>query len=571
MNRTIILLIGLLLMNYGKLNCKDLVSGFNTLPEDSLEILSTPDLFKLSTKWTTEYKRLHPEVMIKVISVSDTNLTYRLIGEGKIGFVSKEYYSGSNSQSLWKVIVGRDVVVPVINSKNPFSEEILKQGISPEALLGVFKNPDTHKWGIFLKNDQQKPVNIYMVNDESLRTELAQFLKTDPANIHAIEVKDGNEMVSSIQKDPYAIGFCKMINILDFKNQTIVENIRLLPIDRNGNGIIDYNEKIYDDFNVFSRGVWIGKYPKTLISNIYSVSSSQPVKENEVAFLKWVLTDGQQFLYNSGFSDLLLSERQTTLDKLYSTKIYPGSSSKDNTLPKAALIILASLIVAGLILDILIRFYRRKKADIQIPVSDGQGFLNEDKVLIPKGLYFDKTHTWAFMEENGIVKVGIDDFLQHVTGTITRIKMKNPGKKVKKGEQILTIVQNGKQLNLYAPVSGTIIEQNKMLDTNSSVLNSSPYEKGWIYKIEPVNWHRENQLLFMAEKQREHIKNEFTRLKDFMAKALKANTEQYAMVILQDGGELKDGILSNLGPEVWEDFQSNFIDPSKQIWFYEIV
>ena len=63
------------------------------------------------------------------------------------------------------------------------------------------------------------------------------------------------------------------------------------------------------------------------------------------------------------------------------------------------------------------------------------------------------------MEQNGIVKVGIDDFLQHITGPITRIKMKNEGDKVKKGEQILSLIQNGKQLNIYAPVSGTIIRE----------------------------------------------------------------------------------------------------------------
>ncbi|MFA5819630.1 MAG: hypothetical protein WC854_10155 [Bacteroidales bacterium] len=72
-------------------------------------------------------------------------------------------------------------------------------------------------------------------------------------------------------------------------------------------------------------------------------------------------------------------------------------------------------------------------------------------------------------------------------------------------------------------------------------------------------------------KHKQHIKNEFSRLKDFLAVTLKADTEKYARIILQDGGELKDGTLSNLGPEVWEDFQTNFIDPSKQVWFYEII
>ena len=45
----------------------------------------------------------------------------------------------------------------------------------------------------------------------------------------------------------------------------------------------------------------------------------------------------------------------------------------------------------------------------------------------PEGLYYDKTHTWAFMEKEGLIRVGIDDFLQHVTGTITRVIMKEPG------------------------------------------------------------------------------------------------------------------------------------------------
>jgi glycine cleavage system H lipoate-binding protein len=174
------------------------------------------------------------------------------------------------------------------------------------------------------------------------------------------------------------------------------------------------------------------------------------------------------------------------------------------------------------------------------------------------------------MEQNGVVKVGIDDFLQHITGTITRIKMKSQGEKVKKGEQILSIIQNGKQLNLYSPISGIIREQNKSLDSNSSIINSSPYNEGWIYKIEPTNWLRENQLLFMADKHKQYIKNEFSRLKDFLAAVLKTDAEKYPQIVLQDGGELRDGILSDLGPEVWEDFQTKYIDPSRQIWFYEL-
>jgi glycine cleavage system H lipoate-binding protein/ABC-type phosphate transport system substrate-binding protein len=557
-------------MNYSNLSSKEAVTENNLIPEDSIRVMSTPDLYGLSVKWAEEYKRLFPEMKIRVISVSDSKMADKLIADGNIGFVSNDYYAGFNDQSIWKVVVGRDVIVPVINSKNPFSDEISQKGVSRENFISFFKNPDSSTWGTLLKSKSMKTANYYWIKDESISAGLSEFLGTSETRIKGIEVEDGEKMISAIQKDPYAIGFCKMINILDFKNQSIIEDIRLLPIDRNGNGEVEYNEEIYNDFNVFSRGVWIGKYPKSLFSNIYSVSYNQPKKETEVAFLKWILTDGQQFLLGNGYSDLLLSERQTTVDKLYTARVYTSSSKETNTLPKTILLIVALIIIAGFILDYSVRYLRRKRISEKISGTETGSVFNENSVIVPNGVYFDKTHTWAFMDQNGVIKVGVDDFLQKIAGPFTRIKMKSPGKKVKKGEQIMSVIQNGKQLNLYSPVSGTIIEQNKTLETDSSKVNSSPYTEGWIYKIEPSNWLRENQLLFMAEKQKQFIKNEFSRLKDFLSVALQADKENYALVVLQDGGELRDGVLSNLGPEVWEDFQTNFIDPSKKVWFYEI-
>lgn len=569
MKKAIYLLIGILLMNYSYSSSMDLVRENNSQAGDSLKIFSTPDLYNLSIKWAEEYNKVYPDKKIKVTNVSDSKMAGSLIEKGNNGFVSSAYYSEVNSESLWKVIVGRDVIVPVINSKNPYLNEISQHGISPEALASFLNNKDSKNWGTLMKNNQNSPVHYYWINDESVSKGLAGFLKTDPTKQEGIKVENGESMIAAIQKDPLAIGFCKMVNIIDFNKQTIAENIKLLPLDRNGNGMIDYNEKIYDDFNGFSRGVWIGKYPKTLFSNIYSVSLNPPNNETEIAFMKWVLTDGQQFLYNNGYTDLLASERLSTVDKLYEAKVYPGASG-DKSMLKSTLAIISVLILIGLIINFILRLFRNTKSLVKTPDAILQPVLDENTVIVPAGLYFDKTHTWAFMEQNGIVKVGIDDFMQHITGAITRIKMKDKGDSIKKGEPILSIIQNGKQLNLYSPVSGIIKELNTSLDTNSSIINSSPYNEGWVYKIEPSNWLRENQLLFMADKQRQYIKSEFSRLKDFLAAALKADSLSLAPLVLQDGGELRDGVLSNLGPEEWEDFQTKFIDPSRQIWFYEL-
>jgi len=141
--------------------------------------------------------------------------------------------------------------------------------------------------------------------------------------------------------------------------------------------------------------------------------------------------------------------------------------------------------------------------------------------------------------------------------------MKHKGENIMKGEAIFSIIQNGKQLTLYSPVSGTIINCNERLATNSSMINSSPYNEGWIYMITPSNWLREIQFMIMGDKFISWLNSEFSRLKDFFTASSSVNSVEYSHVVLQDGGALKDHILEDFGPEVWEDFQVKFIDSSK--------
>ncbi len=157
----------------------------------------------------------------------------------------------------------------------------------------------------------------------------------------------------------------------------------------------------------------------------------------------------------------------------------------------------------------------------------------------------------------------MDDFLKHVLGPITQLKMKVPGEKVRKGEKILTIIRDGKQLNLYSPVAGVIRNQNEYLSSTPLKINESAFTNNWVYQIEPANWARDVNFMLTIDKYREWLKDEFARLKDFMANSANSNQLVYQHVILQDGGEVKDNILADLGPEVWEDFQTQFIDTSK--------
>jgi glycine cleavage system H lipoate-binding protein len=274
-------------------------------------------------------------------------------------------------------------------------------------------------------------------------------------------------------------------------------------------------------------------------------------------------------LADAGYSDLIATEKLAATTKLSEIKVADVSRAQNTSIFRTLVVVLAIILIVGFLFDYLVRFFNRKPA-MAIIQPHSHMPVNQDNIILPKGIFFDKTHTWAFMEQNGFVKVGIDDFIRHITGEISRIKMKNQGDRVKKGDEIVSIVKNGKQLTLYSPVSGIIKDCNKALESGASVINSSPYEEGWIYRIEPDNWQSENQLLSMTDKHRQFIAGEISKIRDFLADLLSTGKDMQGLVILQDGGMLSDGILSDLSPEVWEEFQSRFIEPSRQVWFYEL-
>ena len=222
--------------------------------------------------------------------------------------------------------------------------------------------------------------------------------------------------------------------------------------------------------------------------------------------------------------------------------------------------VLIVFIAIILIIDFAIQYRKKKRSDMVKETAIQRSAFTDESVDVSKGLYYDKTHTWAFMEENGTVKVGIDDFLLHVIGHLGRIEMKNWGEKVQKGDLLFSVFQKGKKLSVKSPVSGTIKFRNRLLVDDTSLLNYSPLREGWIYVIEPSNWQRESQFLMWIDGYKEWLKSEFSRLKDFIASNRKINNSELYPVIMQDGGELQDHVLSYFGPEVWEDFQSKFLE-----------
>lgn len=537
-------------------------SKSNPPASGTLTVYSSPELFGLATEWAGEYSAAHPGQSIDVIKSEASGMESIIRTGNNICFISNEQPSSDKQSPVFQLVVGREIIVPVLSPKNPFLKEIFEQGISPKALASSIQVPGKMQWGTLLHNSQTEAVRFIILDDNYTKAGVSRFTKLGPTSIEGIKSVDRDALVAAVQNDPYAIGFCRLTDILNANASTFAGNLLLMPIDKNGNGKMDYMEKIYDNFHDFTRGVWIGKYPKTLTNNIYCISKTQPAGESELAFLNWVLTSGQALLQVNGFSDLVSNERQSQMDKLISAPLYTAAPKDANTTARIILLLMLVLIAVSLTLDLVIRKYRVSKIKQSGVLHGKPSVFDQQNMDIPGGLYFDKSHTWAFMEQDGTVKVGIDDFMQHITGPITSIGLRKQGLRIKKGDQLCILIQKGKQLIIHSPVTGTIIEQNLELPAHASLINESPYSEGWVYRIQPDNWSREIEFLSMADKYRKWLNNEFTRLRDFLAASLQPHSPAYAVIILQDGGELKDHVLADLGPEVWEDFQTKFINTS---------
>lgn len=524
---------------------------------NTLTVMSSPELTPLTTTWANEYERLNPSMKINIATSGDNQ------AKVAVSFISNEAPQGEKDGQGWNMVVGRDAIVAIINAKNPMLNEIYRQGISAEEFAQLFSTPAKRNWNSMIQGGQDAGIKIYVVDNEKVNTALGRFTTIDNASLSESKVATSAELVSNVQKDVYAIGFCRLNDIRNAQTNETIQNIQLLPIDKNQNGRIDNFENIYTNMDAFTRGVWIGKYPFALCGNIYAVSSTQPTDQNTVAFLTWVTTNGQKYLNQNGYSDLASTEVKANIDALTGTDIVLPKDSPKSLFSRTWIINLLVLCMVGLIVAALVRYIKKYKLTEANEGVEIIPILNENLLSAPKGLFFDKTHTWTFMEEDGNVKVGVDDFLQHITGTLTRVLLKDAGEKVRKGEKIMTIVRDGKQLSIYAPISGVIKEQNWNLLKDASLINTAPFTEGWVYLIEPKNWVREIQFLVMGEKYKEWLNDEFLRLRDFFAAAVRTNKAVHAHIILQDGGELTDNVLADMGPEVWEDFQTKFIDTSK--------
>ena len=102
---------------------------------------------------------------------------------------------------------------------------------------------------------------------------------------------------------------------------------------------------------------------------------------------------------------------------------------------------------------------------------------------IPAELMYTKNHEWAQVDEN-VISVGITDYAQEALGEVVYVELPEEGQKVVQGEPFGVVESVKAVSDLYAPVSGTVVEVNEGLMEDPGSVNDDPYGDGWLIRIE---------------------------------------------------------------------------------------
>ena len=156
--------------------------------------------------------------------------------------------------------------------------------------------------------------------------------------------------------------------------------------------------------------------------------------------------------------------------------------------------------------------------------------------------YYHKGHTWVKPEYGGRIRIGFDDFAQKLLGNLSGIELPNIGREVKEGDFGFQVTKNEQTANVLSPFDGVVVHINDRLRDNPGLVNESPYEKGWLFIIEPTNMRKNLKGLYYGEEAGQYMHEEKEKLFAMAHEDLR---------IAADGGESVDDIFEELGEKHW--------------------
>ncbi len=299
--------------------CTGSPSSGTTGEEETIYITGAFALYPMMIKWSEEYRIDNPGVKFEISAGgAGKGMTDALSGMADIGMVSREIYPEEQSQGAYYVAVAKDAVVGTVNSNNPDLETIKKYGVTEKDLKEIYIDNSIKSWGDFEKmNGADSVINVYTRADACGAASIWASFIGDYAqeDINGIAVSGDPGLAEAVRADTYGVGFNNINYAYDPTTGIPIEGITIIPLDLNENGVIDPNEDFYSSRGELMEAIANGIYPSPPARELNLVTKDEfsgATKE----FVRWILTDGQKYVEETGYIPLSQGIIEENLNKV---------------------------------------------------------------------------------------------------------------------------------------------------------------------------------------------------------------------------------------------------------------
>lgn len=274
-------------------------------------------LYPMAVKWAEEFRKLHPGVHIDISAGgAGKGMMDTISGMVDIGKISRDIYPDEIERGIWWVAVAKDAVVPTVNSRNPAIKTLLKKGISSDTALGIWVREDIRDWSDISGVSAEARINVYTRSDACGAAETwSDFMGVKQDDLGGVGVYGDPGLAQAVRSDIYAIGFSNINYAYDIRTGEQLDGIAVLPIDTDGNGMIDPDEYFYENRDSLVSAIADGRYPSPPARELYFVCRGKPEPGIIMEFIKWVLTDGQKFTQETGYVGITQEKIRENLAK----------------------------------------------------------------------------------------------------------------------------------------------------------------------------------------------------------------------------------------------------------------
>jgi len=275
-------------------------------------------LYPMMTVWAEEFTKLHPDVQFDVQGGgAGKGMTDTIAGAVDIGMISRSIKPEEEAQNIFWVSVTKDAVFPIISADNPVATDIIAKGISQETFNKIFVTGEIKTWGeVVGKPEIKDEIHVYTRSDACGAGEMwAKFSGGKVQDdIQGVGINGEPALVDTVIKDPLGIGYSNLNSVFDMSSGSIVPGAIVPPVDINKNGQTDTDEIFKVKEDAFS-AVASGKYPSPPARFENLATKGKPTGL-ALAFIEWILTDGQQYLTQAGYVPLTAEQQAESLTKL---------------------------------------------------------------------------------------------------------------------------------------------------------------------------------------------------------------------------------------------------------------